>query len=285
MAGVLAAALVMPAARAEGLLYHVHGRGGEAWVLGSLHFGSGDLYPLSEPVQRAFAASDRLMVEVNLLNVDPGTVMRAVETYGHLPRGDELRRHISEQLWQRVVRAARELELPVRSVERQRPWLVGLNLTRRFLERHGLQASMGVDRHFMVRARRAGLPVLEMESFESQMALLAGIPDHEQALMLEDTLAQIDAGESLPMDLLQAWREGDHVLLEELLLGGLGSGPRGRALRRRLLDARNVAMARVMAEDLARGGTLFVVVGAGHLLGEAGLPGVLARQGLKVELR
>jgi uncharacterized protein YbaP (TraB family) len=271
--------------RAEGLLYHARGSGGEAWVLGSLHFGSGDLYPLSESIQRAFAASDRLMVEVDLLSLDPEAVSASLALHGVLSEDDALRRHIPEELWQRLVRAARRLELPVRVIEQQRPWLAALTVTNRFLERNGLDARMGVDRHFMQRARRAGVPVLELETFESQMALLAGIPAQQQTLMLEDTLAQVDGGASMPMELLRAWREGDHVLLEELLFGGLGSTERGRDLMRRLLDGRNGHMAREVALEVSRGGTVFVVVGAAHLLGESGLPAALARRGLALQLR
>jgi len=277
-------ALAAPAA-AEGLFYRLHGAGGAGWLLGSLHFGSDDLYPLSEPVQRAFARSDRLLVEVDIVAMDSADVARVVAAEGHYAERDALRHHVSEAVWQELVGAARGLDLPVRSVERQRPWLAALTLTSRFLERGGLRAARGVDRHFLLRARRAGLAVIELESFREQMRLLSGLPEDEQVLMLRDALAQIAAGTSLAMELLDAWRTGDRERLRELLLGGLGSGERGRAVLRRLLDDRNRQMARRVAVELGApgDGDAFVVVGAAHMLGDGGLHRELERLGVRVD--
>ena len=289
--GLLAAcvallALSAPAA-GEGLFFRLQGAGGAGWLLGSLHFGSDDLYPLSEPVERAFARSDRLLVEVDLLALDAAEVAEVIAAEGHYAERDALRHHVSEDVWQELVGAARGLDLPLRSVERQKPWLAALTLTTRFLERSGLRAERGVDRHFLVRARRAGVSVIELESFRQQIRLLSRLPDDEQALMLRDTLAQIAAGESLAMELLDAWRTGDRERLRELMMGGLASGERGRALMRRLLDVRNADMARRISAELGvpADGDAFVVVGTAHLLGDAGLHRELERLGVRVDPR
>lgn len=280
-AALTAIALAGPAS-AEGVLLRVEGDVGQAWLLGSLHFGSSDLYPLSEPVERAFAASDRLMVEVNLLALRPEAVVRTIESLGSYPEGDGLRQRLPEALWQRLFRAARDLDLPVKHFERQRPWRAAVTLTATLLERHGLTPALGVDQHFLRRASRAGLPILELESFAAQMELLAGIPEDEQVLMLEETLAQMEAKDSLPMDVLQAWRRGDEAALERLLVDGIGSGERGQALTRRLLASRNDPMAARLDAELARGGTVFVVVGTAHLLGRDSMADALRRRGLRV---
>lgn len=273
------------AALAEGLLFRLHGTAGQGWLLGSLHFGSDDLYPLSEPVERAFTASDRLMVEVNLLALDSRQVAKQLAALGNYPPHDALRRHVPEALWQRLVTTARDVELQASVFERQRPWLAALTLTTRFLERSGLKAERGIDRHFLTRAARAGLPVLELESFEQQLLVLGGLDDAEQRLMLADTLAQVAEGRGMLMQLLQAWREGNRERLRRILLGGMGSGEQGRRLMRRLLDQRNVAMARRVALELDEPGTVFVVVGTAHLLGDGGLHRELERLGILVEPR
>lgn len=278
LAGLL---LALPAA-GQGLLERVEGAGGTAWLLGSLHFASSDLYPLGEHVERAFAASDRVMVEVDVLALDPHEVSAAVARHGTWPDGETLRGHLPEALWQRLFRAAREVGVPHRALERQRPWLAAFTLTAAFLERNGLEARHGIDQHFMQRARRAGLPLLELESFDAQMRLLEGVPPEQQVLMLEDTIAQLEAKRSLPVELLDAWRRGDRGRLERLLVGGLAASEDGRALARRLLHARNAPMADRIAAEMARGGTVFVVVGAAHLVGEDSIGAKLTAKGLHV---
>ena len=282
---VLALGLLPPAVSAEGLLFRITGATGQGWLFGSLHFGSDDLYPLTEPVERAFAASERLMVEVDLLALDAEEIAELVRVQGHFPEDTHLRAELGEPLWQRLVAAAESVELAPGAFEQQRPWLAALTLATRFLENSGLRADRGVDRHFLGRAVRAGLPVLELETFASQLRVLSGLDAGEQRLMLVDTLAQVEQGSQLPVRLLEAWRRGNREALRRILIEARGSGPEGRALVRRLLDDRNVAMARRVAVALADPGELFVVVGAAHLLGERGLHRELERLGVLVEPR
>ncbi len=44
---------------------------GTAYLLGSLHFGAQDMYPLPEGITDAFAAAEVLVVEANLRNLGP----------------------------------------------------------------------------------------------------------------------------------------------------------------------------------------------------------------------
>ena len=50
----------------------------------------------------------------------------------------------------------------------------------------------------------------------------------------------------------------------------------------RLLEARNGPMAQGIADQIARGGTVFVVLGAAHLFGPASIPELLRQRGLTV---
>ena len=85
--------------------------------------------------------------------------------------------------------------------------------------------------------------------------------------------------------MLAAWRVGDREALEQLLLGGFSNSRRARRLTRRLLDVRNEPMASRVAAEIARGGNVFVVVGAAHLLGPHSVSVYLEKLGLKVTRR
>ncbi|MDD3449696.1 MAG: TraB/GumN family protein, partial [Gammaproteobacteria bacterium] len=56
----------------------------------------------------------------------------------------------------------------------------------------------------------------------------------------------------------------------------------GKALQERLFTERNAAMAERVTELLRRGGSYFVVVGAGHLVVGNGIVARLQRQGYRV---
>jgi uncharacterized protein YbaP (TraB family) len=75
----------LPPALAEGLFYQIVGDKGSAWLLGSLHFGKSEMYLLPQRIERAFAASDWLLVEVNILDLRREEVGATIEKLGLLP--------------------------------------------------------------------------------------------------------------------------------------------------------------------------------------------------------
>jgi uncharacterized protein YbaP (TraB family) len=127
------------------------------------------------------------------------------------------------------------------------------------------------------------VPVLELESFDAQMKLLSGIPEAEQVALLEGAVDGYDEGQALVRGMLDAWRRSDAAQLASLIerdtaLGGAAAV----GLKQRLLEQRNQRMAARLREQLARPGVVFVVVGAGHLVGEDSVVSLLRRAGFAV---
>jgi uncharacterized protein YbaP (TraB family) len=77
-------------------MWKATGPSGTAYLLGSIHMVRPDIYPLPEEIENDFRASDRLVVEINALNVDPH-YLREVRKRGHYSSGDALENHISKQ--------------------------------------------------------------------------------------------------------------------------------------------------------------------------------------------
>ena len=272
-------------AQAQGLLYEVttkankQSKGGRIWLLGSLHFGSADLYPLPEYIERAFARADYLMVEVNVRALDAAAVTRNVRELGIYRRNDRLSQHISASLWQRTLKVSQQLHLPETTLQVQRPWLAAITLSMAQVQSQGLLAAHGVDQHFLTRASRLGLPILELERFEQQMQLFSSQSAQMQTHMLDSAVSQVEAGGDMPMQLLQAWRVGDGTRLQRLLKQAFERTPQSRMFAKQLLTERNVTMAQGIAQRLQQGGNGFVVLGAAHLFGTSGIVQLLREQG------
>lgn len=66
------------------------------YLLGSVHLGDKDLYPLPEVVESTFNASKVLVVEVNLKNVDQASAIKLVTQAGFYSGGDTLAKHLSK---------------------------------------------------------------------------------------------------------------------------------------------------------------------------------------------
>jgi uncharacterized protein YbaP (TraB family) len=288
LAATLAASLILfaplPASATEGLFWKVSGSAGTAYLLGSLHFGSEAIYPLDSEIQAAFAGSDRLAVEIDLQSIDPGAVVRWVSENGAYLDGTTLADHVSAETWRALKQRLTEYGMPVELVALQRPWMASLTLTTIALNHGGFRADLGIDRHFIQRA--AGrTQIVALESFEEQMALLAELSAVEQEGVLAATLEDLDAGTALFGKLLDAWRRGDAAALDDHINASLRADALGDALFERLIEQRNRRMSLKIAALLEGGGTTFVVVGAGHLVGAGGVPRLLQTRGYRVEKR
>jgi uncharacterized protein YbaP (TraB family) len=105
----------------------------------------------------------------------------------------------------------------------------------------------------------------------------------EQEAFLLVTLQELDKGARSLEAIVAAWREGDAETIDALLNETLHAGPELERIYRLLLVDRNVAMADKITAFMQQNKTVFVVVGAGHLVGEKGLVELFKKKGYQVE--
>ncbi len=273
-----------PVAASEGPFWKVTGPGGTAYLLGSLHFGTAEMYPLSAPVNAAFESADRLAVEIDLNAMDPAAMIQWISTEGAYVDGTTLADHLSPEVWNALRQRAQQYGVPLELLAIQRPWLAAFTLTAMALGRKGFQEGLGVDKHFLTRAK-ARIPVVELEGFDYQMGLLANLSADEQERFLEATIRDLDAESSTFDNIISAWRRGDAAALDAEINASWRSDPDLGDLYALLIDKRNAEMAKKIDSLLKLGGTSFVVVGAAHMVGEGGLAQRLRSRGYQVEKR
>jgi len=162
-----------------------------------------------------------------------------------------------------------------------RPGLVITTLSSMRLAELGLRPEMGIDQHFLDLAL-GNKPVLELESAAQQIELLLDFPD--QDLLMAQTLVQLDDIDLYLRPIYDAWRAGDAAQLNRLLLTDERQRhPEFQPLYEKLFDQRNRAMTSKIEGFLAGSGRYFVVVGAGHLVGEEGIISLLERRGFSAQ--
>ena len=84
----------------------------------------------------------------------------------------------------------------------------------------------------------------------------------------------------LMAQMVDYWRRGDAEGLARLVIEDeLKKYPEFADLHRRMFDDRNRAMTGKVLEMQQKGGTYFVVVGAGHLVGDQGIVAMLKERG------
>jgi hypothetical protein len=254
---------------------------GTLYLLGSIHFGTQEMYPLPSVITSAFAQSDSLVVEANILEVDPMQMAQLVASTAIYRDGSTLQQHLSTATWQRLTEVAATMNLPVELVNQQKPWFVSMTLSALALNRFGYSEELGIDRHFLSQAQ-GRKKIIELESVEWQLSLFDKLTPDEQVLMLEETLRELGDGKAFFERMLKAWKRGDAKDVQALFDEGVMNEPRSAHLNQLMILDRNRTMVATLEKLASQGGRYFVVVGAGHLTGEAGIIELLRKRGYQV---
>lgn len=250
------------------------------YLFGSMHFGHADFYPLPSVVEQAFEASERLVVEVDILNITPQAATHAIFKYGGLPPDQQLATRLSPATFEALTKRAKENGLDVKVFERFQPWYVSLMLVEAEIRKTELQQQLGIDWYFLKRA--GDKRVDELESIDSQLALFGGLTDIEQEEFLRQTLNDLKHSHAYLMAMAQAWRSGDLASLENTLIEPFQQNPQTKTLFRRIFTQRNITMADHITHYLKGEGRVFFVVGVGHMLGKDGVVSLLQQKGIEV---
>jgi uncharacterized protein YbaP (TraB family) len=257
--------------------YQVESAGASVWLLGSMHLARPDIYPLRNEIQEAFAQSDALVVEVDVGGGNEFYIQQLMLERGTYPEGETVQQHLSSKTWGDLEKAIRQFGLPVEVMAKFRPGLLVTTLSTMHMMKLGLTPEFGVDRHFLSSAR-GDKQILELETIEQQIDMLMDFPDEE--LLVKQTLEQLDQMDLIMSELVSAWKGGDSASLERLIIDDeLARDPRYRKLHERMFDERNRRMVSKVDGYLKQGGSYFVVVGAGHLVGDVGMINLLKQRG------
>lgn len=260
-------------AAAAAPFWTIEGERGTVYLLGSVHFGDESFYPLPDVVERAFQRADVLVVEADTTQMD-GAALQRVVGRGYYPPGETLRDHLSPELWSELQAFLRQHGLSDDLIVQQKPVLAALTISNHLITQQGWRADLGVDRHFLIRAHRRGMPVRELEGMAWQFEWLFSL--QPQTLLLEQSLREADQIEDDVTVLMDAWRRADEEALAHYFIDEpLKDGPEFAAFLEHMIFSRNRRMAERISEYLQQDGHWFVVVGAGHLIGEQGIPALL----------
>lgn len=275
---------------AEGLMWKVTNDNNTLYLLGSVHLGLTDMYPMHKSIRDAFAASDDLWVEVDIVNGDMSYFQEKM-VYSD---GTKLQDHISAAAYDKLQKVLKKLALPANTFDNFKPFGVSNTLsTFGYFENptdSTLAMATGIDSYFLTSAMLTGKPIHELESIKLQADLFADVPAEIQEKELNellDVLLSEKGTQDIASNLKQMqldWIEGDVEGLKKTLTAD-GQFSQGET-NQRLIGERDKNMAIKLAELLEQEGkhTSFVVVGAAHYVMEGMVVDLLKEKGYDVQL-
>ena len=234
---------------------------------------------MPSPIEKAFAESRTLVEELDLDEMNDPTQMMAALAKAMLTDGRTLDQLIAPETYAEVKKRAEGYGLPMIALQRMKPWLVAVALMAPTLQSAGFKPELGVDHYFFDRAKEKGLKRQALETLQYQLDRFDELSPKLQEEMLKATLKDLDTQVSGVKDMVRAWTNGDVAAIEKLTLTAFEQSPE---LYQRLLVERNHNWVPHVERCLAEKAGCFVVVGAAHLVGQDGLPTLLAKKGYKV---
>jgi uncharacterized protein YbaP (TraB family) len=265
----------------KSFLWKVQSKTNTVYVLGSIHYLKKEMYPLDEKIEKAFDQSNILGVEANVDGLSKMDVQKLVES-AFYSGDDTLEKHLSPEAYELVKKQLTEMGASLEAAQRYRPWFLALSLASVEIVKLGFDANSGIDLYFLSKAAEKK-KIVELESLEYQMNLFSTLSEKDQELFLLYTLKDIKVLEQELDKLIRAWTAGDEKGIELIMTRSVKEDKKLIPIYEKLVTERNGKMASKIEEYLKEKETFFVVVGAGHLVGNQGIIELLKRKGFVLE--
>jgi hypothetical protein len=265
----------------KSFLWKIQSKTNTVYVLGSLHYSKKEIYPLSEKIEKAFGQSEVSVVEADINDIKKVDTQKLMER-AFYPAGDTLKKHVSSEIYESIKKETDGLGIPLEILNKQKPWFLAMTLVALESLKLGFDPNLGIDKYFLSKAD-GWKKILELESLDYQLDLLSEFSDKDQELFLLYTLKDLKRMEQELGRLTQAWTSGDTKAVESILTRSVSEDRRLSFILEKLVYERNRKMASKIEDFLRTRETYFVIVGAGHLVGDRGIIEILKAKGYLVE--
>ncbi len=268
---------------AKSLLYKVSSETSTVYILGSIHLAKQELYPLDKTIRQAYSNSDVLVVELDAESQESVRAMqKAMVQLGMYPRGKSLKTELTPKTYMQLQMYAAKTGMSLQTLEQMRPWVVMLQLSVMEMMRLGYSPELGIDKHFVDRAKEDKKSILALETIDEQMALLSRDDKGYQDQLLRYTLESMSEIEPMLNTLFISWKNGDAKAIEKMFLLSMQDDAELNEIYEALITQRNHKMTKKIEGYLKTDRDYFVVVGAGHVVGQEGIVDLLEKRGYQL---
>ena len=249
------------------------------YLLGSVHVLKPEDSDLPPDSLRAYDNAKALVMELDLNNISPESLLGTDLGDEMLPQGQTLAEALGPSVYGKFVTHLQPLGVEPDFFSQFQPWFAAISLEQLELARLGFESGSGVDEQFAARAQTDHKPIIALETIEQQLGIFAHLSLDEQRRFMLYTLEDADDTAGATDAVITAWRNGDTKSLEQLLSESYAQYPE---LFRVLTTDRNRAWLPVMTGLLHEDQDYLVIVGALHLVGKDGIIQLLQQQGYQV---
>ncbi len=236
----------------------------------------------SPAFETAFEAADKIVFEVDLKSPDgQAAFMRDFLPRGMYQNGGSLRATLNASDEAVIDSALLEEGLFLDAYNAMEPWMAAIMVSQAGLTRDGYDPNSGVDNVLEAAAQRAGKDIGFLEDVSAQADAFDLLPEEIQVQFLYETALMIDESAKMLDVLVDEWADGDVAGLTAVVANPEAFGSSDQ-IYNSLLVVRNKAWVPQVEAMLDEPGTVFIAVGAAHLMGEDSVIKMLRDKGYEV---
>ncbi len=252
------------------------------FLMGSMHISPNDIYPLPEVIEHAYNQCSKVIFEADIKAVNDPSFQTKIMTLGVYPEGDNLKDNVSVQTFNLLKKRVDATGIPMQQLSRLKPWLCALTLSSIELLKLGFNPLLGIDMYFFNKAKKDGKEMQGFETAQFQLELMSQMTRKQEEMMLRQTLKDLEVIEKDAAKLVEYWRTGNSKGLDSLISKSFKGLPE---LYDRWFLSRNKKWLAEIKKLIGKTENIFIVVGAGHLVGKDGLVELLRGQNYEIHQR
>jgi uncharacterized protein len=247
------------------------------YLFGTVHVLRPGLGWFDDNVKVAFDESDTLVLE--MLDPSPADAAAIMVDLSIDKSGRTIRQKLGTEDRVAYEAAVAQLGLAHSALDPLDGWAVAVNLYYAGLLQKGYDLTSGVEVQLKAAAAASKKPISGLETMRFQLSIFDSLPDAVQLDYVTSTAKSIDEIAPQTDRLVDLWASADTDGVALVMNEGFDS----LKLTEPFLTRRNANWAGWINNRMAKPGTVFVAVGAGHLAGTVSVQQLLTAYGLKAE--
>lgn len=252
------------------------------YLLGTVHLLKPETVWKTDKLLAAMKEAQQLWLE--LPTTDPTAMapemMQLVTKYGLSP-GAPLSKDLTPDEMKTLDEAAQLAGLTASQLNIFRPWFAALTISNAAMTRAGYDPSSGVDTNVEAIFKARDIKPNGLETAEQQIKVFGGMTREQELEYLRQTMDEYENASTELDQMVEQWSHGDLAGLEQMFVTDMKTETPD--LYDALLLNRNANWVEKIQGMLKGKGTIFIAVGAGHLIGPDSVLAMLKTKGIASE--
>jgi uncharacterized protein YbaP (TraB family) len=276
---IAASALGAPAL-AQPAMWAVKDADSTIYLFGTVHLLKPETQWKTPKLEAAIKEAEQLWLELPTTNAEQlaPQMMPLITQFGLAP-ATPLSSNLTADEMKTLDEAAKLAGMTGAQLDIFRPWFAALTISTSAMVRAGYDPASGVDSKIEAAFGERSVKPNGLETPESQIKVFASMERDEELAYLRETMEDYENAATMLDGMVDQWSRGDIAAMEQLFVTEMREA--SPDLYAALLPNRNANWVGQIEEMLKGKGTIFIAVGAGHLIGEDSVQAMLKARGIE----